>query len=567
MIETNNTQDLTILDLEDDPNEYRYSIQGSNEYALLIEESGIWHYEMKKQMNCTHTHVFSLFINNYFEKNDVKYYNGVINNVSFYGFSRDDIILNLNKCCGVKAKSGLTNPLINIYLNKKDILNITDQISEICGYDKDWKLYESLVEMYNDLDEVNKIRRNLFKQNTSITPELKSQYINDFKALYNIMDFEYKDDVLTYGIVAPFLYSLREKLSLLPHLLLVGDRESGKSNISELITCIFYGHLNHIYSSAGLSQARFELFLTSSTFPICVDDVENMPNQYFDVLKSYSTNPSYYMRPFQKKGGKKPNIPYETPLVLTANKPPQMFTKDTASNSRFFVLNVKNSKKRTLEEATRYIECYNKLEKGFMLKLLLDYTNNLKLDPSFNLNEFLIDKLTIGTDIKESSIRNKNMVKIMNLGKFLMKEIFGINVKISPEMFDNSNKMDGDIFELIKTQCIKSQLLSERPMGWIKTQVHLYTTKNKSICYKYTRENLIDLLSVYKDGGSLTLACLARLIQDKYPNIEYKLSSINSNKFQCVIIPYETFQEPDDIKCPLNEKGELTYDEDFGDFQ
>jgi hypothetical protein len=121
------------------------------------------------------------------------------------------------------------------------------------------------------------------------------------KYFYNLLKLKQVPDTIkfiTMGYVAiePFFEALKDKLDIFPNIFWVHHLSSvGKSSFFELIG-------NHLYGTDLLSKdnvnsiSRLTMFLTSTTFPLVIDDINDLKPDLLDILKSPSTNRTARMR-------------------------------------------------------------------------------------------------------------------------------------------------------------------------------------------------------------------------------------------------------------------------------
>lgn len=509
-----------------------YEIQPEKEFATL-EDNGIYYTKITysdgvQKINRYRVFVFDSFsIDSKYSHAFIEYYNFELNGKKYNAYTYDMLLTAINKTCGIANKKCLSNVLLNEYISKTEIEDISDKISFICGFDGDWKVSPDVVEMPNN-GFIKPIRNTIF--NMDVKP--KSEYKELFKNLYDNTTIKYKDTIIAYGLVSPLLYYLRNQFSIIPHLYLIGERESGKSSMAKLISCKFFGHINRLLSSCEKIE-RLEAYISASTFPICIDEINSISENIINLMKTISTHSIEYQR-MTNTLDLRFAVPYQAPIIGTGNHVPDFLKIDMAYNNRCLILFIPNNNStysQSMQEQWDYL--YSQIPDGFYLSLLMDYMKDHPIEEIIKNSEYDESNELYGRAFKIN--------KILNIGKYLAKEIFGIDLVLDSFILQNEYKlseenMEMELFDLIKYQCSKyepsfdSETLTIDSKDWVKNPV--YTNKSE---YRYTVNNLAELNSIYKKN--LNLKMLYDIIKLVWKDCKYGVQKVNKINMQSISIP------------------------------
>jgi len=338
----------------------------------------------------------------------------------------------------------------------------------------------------------------------------------------------------------------------MPILALGGLKETGKSTMAELITSKFWGNTRAVIGPGIMvNPSKGEPVFASSTFPVTLDESEELPRYATGIIKTYTTSEDHYVR-------KNPDqsyriyVPYSAPLVLDFNKTPIQF-ENSAYRDRVVFLDI-----RTLKEKVNWLDSYNQIPFGYIGKYVIDVTEEWNIKALYDWYKGVTD---FGVDQK----RVKKIIKIFSLGAELMKEIFGIELDISelPKIIKETKEMGSDeLIELLKYQI---EVGTEKTSEWIKdpedpeNSVEIFDFKRKSWVRneikegKYAREegyfidinNKIDIERQFctnKRESRLSMRELTDLIADKWPGVHYGSHWILGNKKKSIFIPKINFE-------------------------
>lgn len=466
---------------EDSINDEYPTYQISRKIYVQMKENGIFQYKERQtddgivleEERCYEYKNFD--IKSSYKRFGYLYYNFDFDGKSYYSYNYNQMLNILKSKCGLSKAEKYSNILLPKFIDSVDIEDYTENFSQYCGYNDGWKLDSSCVEMPNQTSVQNN-RNRIF--NLNMTPN--KEQIDIFHKLYNMTSIKYKDIIIAYGLVAPMLYDLKKYYSVAPHLYLIGAINSGKTSMAKLITMKFYGHTDTIYSPST-SIPNLEAVIASSTFPICIDEVENFgknkdDNRFISNLKTTTTSEFNYTRQNQDTTLKF-SIPYQAAIVETCNYIP-IALNDSAYRNRCIILDIPETENK---DSFEWKKCYNKLQDGFITPYLVEY---MKIHPLEEIIEIVNNTA--------SENRTDAIINILNIGKYLAKEIFGLDLTLDYSVLITENQQITDIFEQIKFQCsrfdtdINGSITATN--DWVK--VGVFKIKDE---YRYCQENLNDL--------------------------------------------------------------------------
>lgn len=259
-------------------------------------------------------------------------------------------------------------------------------------------------------------------------------------------------------MISPFkLYFIRKK-GLFPHLILSGVNTAGKTAIANVFTTHWYrNYKNHITNP---SPARFANMISTSTFPVMIDEFKNIPASIINILKEMATSTSDYKR--QLSVIKQISRPMVSPLIITSNELGDNFT-DPANSSRAIVLEfdkpiVPNQQWQNYSELLRKYKPFSLLydyTKDWTYKdldkLLLKIETDIKLDSIINKIE-KSNKNLKNIDLKYPRIRT--VYQIIVAGVYLFREITGIKLSLE-NVFETLLQSRRDVSEDLLSQFLE----------------------------------------------------------------------------------------------------------------
>lgn len=466
----------------------------------------------------------------FYEKNNnkgvIKKYSFILNEIPFFDKSWNEMIhIIQDYALDTPSKKNLLINLLQQYLNdpKQDIKEL--KVADVIGFvppnkvlpKGGWQLPDEFYfvsgnEFREDIEE--NIRRLCeFK----IPKDYDVKKI--FQEMYHVTTINHKDYIIAYGLIAPFLFALRSHTKLLPLLALGGPGGKGKTTMLEYMTVQWWGNLEEIIGSALMdSKPRVQGTFTGSTIPICVDDCEDLRPFVTGIFKRYTTT-SERVRKLNPDQSKKMDCEYCSPAMMNFNALPIMFD-DPQFRQRIIMLNI-----YSVKESEKWVEINNKIKKGAIGKYILNQTRDMTYEDLVSLYKQM-PNMGVKTN------RAKAIVRLMNLGAHLAKELFDLTLDLSelPEIIrqtliaGNEEKID-----LIYTQIQESKefIISdisgvfENPhkKSWVRYRVKRHEYKGES-GYLYTSDNALDLAArLGKNKRDLSLNTLYLTLQTEWKTV------------------------------------------------
>lgn len=340
-------------------------------------------------------------------------------NHRFYNASIKDIKERLQKECAVSGRNinFCTMPLQNLINQQPDE---SDKVTNMLGFTKDgWRLPCNSIFLIQD-HMGNEIYSNLVDVFSKKIDA--KQTIADFKRFFDITGIAHKDQLFQWAIFSPFLYVFRDIGGIMPGLALQGPAQTGKSRFMESIIKCWFGHLKEVQNGDSIGSAsRLESFIASSTLPIVIDDCTNSHEWIIDVLKSYLTLESNFLRKGAGDGGQFATInkPLCAPISITCNDGPSWFSDDAFLEREY--LEVIDS----CEQKEGWFETRDKLIRGSILQILFEYSRNWNKESLAKL----VKTIDVPKAIKSDS-RKKYIYIAFAMGKMILQDVFGIETKL-----------------------------------------------------------------------------------------------------------------------------------------
>lgn len=407
------------------------------------------------------------------------------------------------------------------------------EYSNICGFTEDgWRLpgkyYISFTSVQKDEIKVN---IDYMLENDVNEKDAKEM----MKLLYDniTVDQVTKDIGFAWTIISPFMYVLREHTELMPFLSLGGiDGDRGKSALGKVLVNWIWNVLGKslINTDQIASKSRALEFFSSSTFPIGIDDCQNLTDACNSEIKTYLTSETNFLRknPYQDSEIKRP---LQAPILLTYNAPPPIFD-DKAFLTRG--INRQMVKPFTKEEIERYDNVKGKITRGYLGKYIIEYTKDWTLKELLKLYKSITFPEDIASTSSNKEILNRTMkiYKILVMGKELMDKIFGIQLKLEDVVKNirETRKINNQgILDLVQRQLsdgIKKEIYNKegnsekafRPMEkWIRSEVYEGINQEGNHGYYYTYTNLQDAIKNSTINRNMNLPEFCNILQDYMP--------------------------------------------------
>lgn len=353
--------------------------------------------------------------------------------------------------------------------------------------------------------------------------------------------------IIGWCLASPFRNVFIKYFDLFPMLILTGFKNTGKTSISDFFTIHFYKIWDKHYSGSSFdSLARAEDLLSTSSFPIQIDEVEFVKDEIIAVIKDSTTQTSDYIR----KDGllnviNKPKI---TPILICCNYLPKNLL-DSALNSKG--VNISFSIRERIKFDREWINLRNKLRKEKFFSFIYDFTENW--DSQYIINE--VNDIEDIIDLELDKEYSRDVKKVFDLndhprikktyiiilfGLKLFKNIFGIELEtkgILELLKISSRNMSKPLLDQFIEFCLLAKDYSSgNPNPSYLSRLLELTRDEKA--YKFTSKNLYDFKK-FTNNYKLNLKKLAELLRDSIEikeYIQYKTISIDNKKMMGVMI-------------------------------
>jgi organic radical activating enzyme len=344
--------------------------------------------------------------------------------ISFYNANIRDVKNAIQLECAVSGKNinFCTMPL-QIFLN--NFPESSDQISMLIGFTATgWKLPHNAICLVQDHmgNDILQNLRNVFDHPVD-TPDT----ITKFRKIYEITGIAHKDQMFQWAIISPFLYVFREIGGVMPGIAIQGPAQTGKSRFFEMVVRNWFGHQKEIQNADNVKSAsRLESLIAGSTLPIFIDDCTNTHVWMVDVLKSYLTLESNFLRKGAGIGGQfaTVNKPLCASLSLSCNITPNWFSDDAFLERMYLeIIDL-------CDQQPGWFEARDAIIPGSILQILYEFTKDWKKD---DLQKWIKD-IIVPSSIKGDS-RKKYIYLAFAAGAKFLKHIFQIDTELDRILF------------------------------------------------------------------------------------------------------------------------------------
>lgn len=468
-------------------------------------------------------------INKYqqFEEQETQYdfiVNGILySNLSFSEMKKD-LAANAFSTGG---KDEITSVLL-AYI--KDIPDISSLLSEYIGFhDSGWEM-PFLGHKFRYKEAMMKESLKLITKNYLQDIDYKKA-IEYFQKVWEMTTISHKGIVFAWNIIAPFLDVIKRYIKCQPLLDLDGGFDTGKSTIEDFFIEKVWGNWEGSFSSGQMeSKSRWMGALSASTFPLSIDEAETLPRKHTQDIKSHQTKTIHFTR----KSGQKMDIhtPCVSPMNLCHNKKPSCM-KLKAVRSRSIHMNITIDLSKQNFDWDLYVK---EIPAGYIGKYIVEKT----LDWTGKKLMELI-KTMPRLDLKYS--RQRKIGRIIHLGKYLIKELFDIEVDISELKKVLETTLTAgleEIFETIKYQAIQGlELWTEKSIDWVKQKTILKRYKgNNGILIDHVRKiELMRFCKGFDEAINTSLGDLHNDLKDKWPDCVHGSIRNNGKSGKYIFVP------------------------------
>jgi len=289
--------------------------------------------------------------------------------------------------------------------NKLQILTATDKQIEAYCRAKD------MIAVY-DLETITTIK-NLMKNFINLTK------MNSIKLSI----------VIGWSMAAPFRHVFIDYINLFPMLCAYGNRNTGKSTVLQYFVVKFYGIYENYDGPKVLGSAtRFEDVLSTSSFPIFIQEVSDIPPEIVGLVKEHLTGSSKY---FRKRSARENdfNCIKSAAIAFDCNTLPEHFL-DPAVNTKTTLIPFTD--KETIKIDLSWGKVKNELEKYKLFSLYYNYTKDwTEKDIQIRIDKYNDEIIKIMQDelgiIEKDYPRLVQQYVVIAFGIDLFNEIFETN--------------------------------------------------------------------------------------------------------------------------------------------
>jgi len=315
------------------------------------------------------------------------------------------------------------------------------EVKSILGFDDGWVLpqhqevgnYRILV--YTDL------HKRAYESAEICLKEIRDEeFYDDVDKLKRFLEITEMDKrkvaiIIGWCMASVFKLPIIRYFNLFPGLMCSGVRQTGKTYFVKFFAVDFYGIWDNYFSGGSIkTEARIEDILSTSTFPIHLDELEYLKYSIIEIMKSTLTGIHNYFRKLSVvESIQKPEV---APFVITTNNPPKPFL-DPALNSKMIILEY--SDKETIEEKQEWNDIYNELRKAKLFTYLYDYTKDWDDEKVINILQLIERNFKL--KMEHSRLRKKMLVVLFGL--VLFEKIFNINLldDLKLDLFERSERL------------------------------------------------------------------------------------------------------------------------------
>ena len=398
------------------------SYKGSNQFSVMGEK-GICLRKIFKdgdetEKACWSWKEFSIESQIISKTSKKEYYKFSWDNEDYPPLSLKDMRNLMEIKCNLGGSIGknIFGPMVNEYCNVNNI-PIVEGV-ELCGWDNGWILPSEHYIIDGNSEILKGFYDNIGVMNNHIyDPTMPHQ----FRELYDSIGVRYRDVILAFGMIAPFMFSIMDETDFLMFLGLYSNKnQSGKTYMGQMITKKFWGHSENLNSTIMNSPSRARDYLCSSTLPILIDECEKLNDACVDTVKTMATSKSkgQYKNIDQTLGMNK--YLCATP-VYTMNTPSEIF-HDMAYLTRGILLDLNI---RDFDNRDEFKRCYSKIKDGAIGRFIIENTRDLT--KKMLINQFH----SINIDDPQIKGRSRTNMRLLVLGGWIFEKVFGWELDLS----------------------------------------------------------------------------------------------------------------------------------------
>ena len=245
--------------------------------------------------------------------------------------------------------------------------------------------------------------------------------------------------VVKWGVIAPFIYAMKQKGKWVPWLYLYGASHTGKSTLGEIVLSMWGLGSKHRKTGANIDTIpRLGHVLSQSTFPTLINEPGNVVNKE-DVVEAMKNAIESTTVRGKFVRGDYVEIPSLSPLIMASNK---ALPRDDALLRRLIVISFTYGEKISEEKAKEFER---------------------------NVKPRLSELKTLGTWVAERILREPSLLEMPweELGEKLLAEAYREAELEVPSWVWRKYKEEVDVYDELREQ-VREFLISEVNKAYFK---------------------------------------------------------------------------------------------------
>ncbi|MHA1248992.1 MAG: hypothetical protein ACTSRP_03270 [Candidatus Helarchaeota archaeon] len=175
----------------------------------------------------------------------------------------------------------------------------------------------------------------LFVNNEEHYQEGRDIYFNMLKCAESGIGKTQAVLIAAFSIASPFQHYFKQKIRIIPELLLIGDPDTAKTTAAEKLGDI--GNFKILHAQEELTHAIFSQLGSVAPIPMVIDDVDKLKEDVVNHLKIVLTGASKRRR-LTSDGERRDAAEFIRTIIMMANGIPDFLEEDTAPMDRTIVV-------------------------------------------------------------------------------------------------------------------------------------------------------------------------------------------------------------------------------------
>lgn len=476
---------------------------------------------------------------------------GIHDNKSFRTLPLPDL---LNRLTDYMYQGNTGKDIVKRYIHylKKTIPEY--ELGYILGFDGKWCLpcieEEQKIQIITSTDKQMEAYNNTKKLPISYSYEEKEKIKSLLtKFIYLTQMNETKLSIIIgWAISAPFRHVFINKLNLFPILNCYGKKNTGKSAILKVFCVDFYGVYKEYNSSKLIDSAtRFEDTLSSSSFPVFIEEVIYMPKDILSLIKEHATGSSRY---FRKRSARENDFDClkSAPLAIDCNTLVRGLM-EPATNTKLLLIHF--TEEEIIPMDLKWVKLKNELIKYNLFSLIYDYTKEWtdiivkkRIDVLYKeITDFLEDEKE---EIERNNPRIIQQYIIIVFGLDLFNEVFGIKFdreEIINALSRGRTTMTQSLLNEFYGFCESALMYDPEAKNpkYLNHSLRTHKSRIKGDGYLFTSNNKIDFQNYLKEKFTLEELC-ERLRDALIEEHKELISNHNTGKRRGIFIDKDFFR-------------------------